>query len=239
LQLTHTVFAFISGSLPVLPNFEPRVPLTAAPRPARVPEGNSLMASSGQSNRSQFQIGNTCVSPASVGRAGLNLSRTELRDPRRKRSHSAPTACACSPAQGLCLLGTGWANPQQAGLPVPPKLASMHLPLAGPEPAERATNHSRLATAFSLAASSVEANRYTARLELPVTHSKQTPLVLSNRYKNAPPVRVPSWLPNPLHPSLLPGTHIQTVIAVTPTKQTTALLSTRYKKPPPGGVTKC
>jgi hypothetical protein len=178
LTLTRTVFVLtprVLQSLPpclFTPNFEPAVPLTAALRPAKVPWGNSRMASSGQSNRSQFQIGNTCVSPAGVGRAGMNLSRAKPRGPRRKRRHDAHTACASSLAQGLCLLGTGGANAQQAGLPVPPKVASKHLPLAGPVPAERAT-------AFS--------NRYTARVECPLTHSKLTSLVLSNRYKKPPP----------------------------------------------------
>jgi hypothetical protein len=177
------------------------------------------MASSGQSNRRQFQIGNTCVSPAGVGRAGIH--------PRRKRRHDAHTACASSLAQGLCLLGTGGANAQQAGLPVPPKLASKHSPLAGPEPAERATNHSPLATAFS--------NRYTARVECPLTHSKQMSLVLSNRYKFVPPVGATSWLPT--RPTLrISNRYIPRIeIAVTPSKQTTVALSTRYKRPPPGG----
>jgi hypothetical protein len=50
------------------------------------------------------------------------------------------------------------------------------------------TSHQPLATShcISPAASSVEANRYTPRLEPLVTHSKQTTVVLSNRYKCRP-----------------------------------------------------
>jgi hypothetical protein len=39
---------------------------------------------------------------------------------------------------------------------------------------------------ISLAASCVEANRYTVRIEIAVTHSKQTTVVLSNRYNGTP-----------------------------------------------------
>ena len=49
---------------------------------------------------------------------------------------------------------------------------------------------------ISLAASSVEANRYTLRIEIAVTPGKQTTVVLSNRYKKPPPGGVASWLPH-------------------------------------------
>jgi hypothetical protein len=50
-------------------------------------------------------------------------------------------------------------------------------PLASWEPLEVVTGHSTPATSHCIS------NRNTARLECPVTHSKQTSLVLSNRYK--------------------------------------------------------
>jgi hypothetical protein len=57
-----------------------------------------------------------------------------------------------------------------------------------PRGAEGVTSHQSPVTShcISPAASSVEANRYTPRLEPLVTHSKQTAVVLSNRYKCRP-----------------------------------------------------
>ena len=102
--------------------------------------------------------------------------------------------------------------------------------LASWEPLEGVTSHSSLATSHCIS------NRYTARLECPVTHSKQTSLVLSNRYEFAPPGGVPSGLlPRPAHYRSNRNT-VETGFAVTRTKQTTAVLSNRNKKTPPGGV---
>ena len=99
-------------------------------------------------------------------------------------------------------------------------------------------------------------NRYTARIEIAVTHSKQTTVVLSNRYKKPSPRGVPSWLltirrgsgsraspprrtrRGAYHPTLRisNGYSVQTGFAVTPTKQTTVVLSNGYRKPSPRGV---
>jgi hypothetical protein len=95
------------------------------------------------------------------------------------------------------------------------------------------TSHSSLITSHCLF------NRYTVRVEIAVTHSKQTAVVHSNRYKKLPPGGVATWLPPSPHSRVLPGTHLQTGIAVTLSKQTTGAFSTRYKKSPPGGVPKC
>jgi hypothetical protein len=83
----------------------------------------------------------------------------------------------------------------------------------------------------------VISNRYTPQLELPATHSKQTTVVLSNRYKKPPPGGVASWLPHRLTLRISNRNTPETGFAVTPTKQTTVVLSNRNKKPPPpGGV---
>jgi hypothetical protein len=153
------------------------------------------------------------------GRAGFQ--------PRRKRRHGAHTTCASSLAQGLCLLGTGWANPRQAGLPVPPKLATNHSPLCGPEPTERATNHSPLATLI-LPGTLMQTG-------FPVTPSKQTTVVLSNRYKKPPPGGVATWLPFRPTGRISNRNTPETGFTVTLSKQTTAVLSNRNKKPPPPG----
>jgi hypothetical protein len=97
---------------------------------------------------------------------------------------------------------------------------------------------------ISLAASSVEAcppdlwraNRNTSETGIAVTPSKQTTVVLSNRYKRLPPGGVASWLP--FRPALSTSNRytVRIEIDVTPSKQTTVVLSNRYKKPPPGGV---
>jgi hypothetical protein len=82
-------------------------------------------------------------------------------------------------------------------------------------------------------------NRYTARIEITVTYSKQTTAVLSNRYKRLSPGGVPSGLPP--CPALCCSNRNtpETGIAVTPTKQTTAVLSNRNKKTPPGEYLDC
>jgi len=54
--------------------------------------------------------------------------------------------------------------------------------------AEGITSHQPLATSHCIS------NRYTPRLEPPVTHSKQTTVVLSNRYKFVPSGGMASWL---------------------------------------------
>jgi hypothetical protein len=99
-------------------------------------------------------------------------------------------------------------------------------------------------------------NRYTPRLECPVTHLKQTTVVLSSRYKCRPgegsasrwkivtegtlfcflpPGGVTSWLP--FRPALSNFNRytVRIEIAATCSKQTTPAFSTRYKKPPPRG----
>jgi hypothetical protein len=92
-----------------------------------------------------------------------------------------------------------------------------------------ATNHSPLATAFS--------NRYTARVESALTHSKQTSLVLSSRYKFVPPGGVTSWLPHHLGLRHSNRNTSETGFPVTHSKQTTVVLSNRNKKTPPRGAT--
>jgi hypothetical protein len=47
------------------------------------------------------QLSGPTRSLSSTGRAGMNLSRTELRGPRRKGIPAPSTACACSPAQAF------------------------------------------------------------------------------------------------------------------------------------------
>jgi hypothetical protein len=81
-------------------------------------------------------------------------------------------------------------------------------PPACPErsPAPDGAGRSRRAPqpCISLAASSVEANRYTARVDCPLTYSKQTSLVLSNRYKFVPSGGVASWLTHRPHRHFYP-----------------------------------
>jgi hypothetical protein len=64
--------------------------------------------------------------------------------------------------------------------------------------AKRVTSHSPLATNHCLS------NRYTAQVDCPVTHSKQTSLVLSNRYKFVPSGGVASWLTHRPHRHFYP-----------------------------------
>jgi len=92
------------------------------------------------------------------------------------------------------------------------------------------TGHSALAT------SHCNSNHYTVRIESPVTPTKQTAVVLSNRYKKPSPMGVPSWLPS--RPAIRGSNRNtpETGIAVTPTKQTAGSFSNRYKKPSPRGV---
>jgi hypothetical protein len=92
-----------------------------------------------------------------------------------------------------------------------------------------ATSHSPLAT------SHCNSNRYTLRIESPVTPTKQTTVVLSNRYKKSSPGGVPSRLPPWLALRTSNRNTSETEFAVTPRKQTTAVLSNRNKKTPPGG----
>jgi hypothetical protein len=67
------------------PNFAPSVPLTAASRPARVPWGKCRVGWSGQSSRSQFQIGKSflrsrrlCRRSPAQSRGGQVLTLTPL-----------------------------------------------------------------------------------------------------------------------------------------------------------------
>jgi len=59
--------------LATLPHFVPRVLLTAAIRPARVPRGNCRVSCSGQSRRGQFQIGKSSQHSRRVGGRVLAL----------------------------------------------------------------------------------------------------------------------------------------------------------------------
>jgi len=162
-------------------------------RPAwRVPNGSAGSYSS-QSSRGQFQIGNACVSAPGIGRVGITrFWRPDdlYREPRRKRSTGLPTACACSLAQGLCLLGSDWANPRQAGLPVPLKLATNHS-LVSSLPRwlslTRFFSSSDVTSQPTLATSRWTSTRYTVKTEFAVTHSKQTTEAFSTRYKKPPP----------------------------------------------------
>jgi hypothetical protein len=81
-------------------------------------------------------------------------------------------------------------------------------------------------------------NRYTLRIEIAVTPSKQTAVVLSNRYTGTPPGRVAFWLPPWLALCSSNRNTPETGIAVTPRKQTSGVLSNRNKKPSPRGVTR-
>jgi len=91
------------------------------------------------------------------------------------------------------------------------------------------TSHSSLITNHCLS------NRYTARVEIAVTCSKQRTVVLSNRYKKSSPRGVATWLPPVVALDHSNRNNPETGIAVTHSKQTTAVLSNRNKKTPPGG----
>jgi hypothetical protein len=80
-------------------------------------------------------------------------------------------------------------------------------------------------------------NRYAVQTGLLLTPTKQTTVVLSNRYDPTPLVGVPSWLPS--RPALCRSNRNtpETGFLLTPTKQTTVVLSNRNKKPPPRGST--
>ena len=80
-----------------------------------------------------------------------------------------------------------------------------------------------------------ESNRYTARIESTVTPTKQTAVVLSNRYKKLSPLGVATWLPPVVALDHSNRNNPETGIAVTHSKQTKAVLSNRNKKTPPGG----
>jgi len=75
-----------------------------------------------------------------------------------------------------------------------------------------------------------------AQTGFPLTHRKQTTVVLSSRYKKPAPVGAASWLPH--DPGRISNRNsVETGFAVTHSKQTTVVLSNRNKKPPPRGVT--
>ena len=80
----------------------------------------------------------------------------------------------------------------------------------------------------------VISNRHTPRIELPVTHSKQATVVLSNRYKKLPPGGVAFWLPHPPTLRISNRNRAETGFPLIHRKQTTAVLSNRNKKTPPG-----
>ena len=200
--------------LATLPHFVPRVLLTAAIRPARVPRGNCRVSCSGQSRRGQFQIGKSSQHSRRVGGRVLAL-------PPLATNHSLLTTSSSN--RHIPELEFGLTPSIVSNL----KFSNRHT-LAR---RSFATCHSPLATAFS--------NRYTARVECPLTHSKQTSLVLSNRYKFVPPGGVTSWLPHHLGLRHSNRNTSETGFPVTHSKQTTVVLSNRNKKTPPGGVTKC
>jgi hypothetical protein len=192
--------------LPPYPNFEPRVLLTAAIRPARVPRGNCRVSCGGESNRSQFQI----------GKASRRVGGRVLALPPPATNHSLLTTSSSN--RHILELEFELTPCPVSNL----KFSNRHT-LAR---RSFATCHPPLATAFS--------NRYTARVECPLTHSKQTTLVLSNRYKFVPTGGVASWLPH--GPTLCGSNRntSETGFPVTHSKQTTVVLSNRNKKTPPG-----
>jgi hypothetical protein len=91
------------------------------------------------------------------------------------------------------------------------------------------TSHQPLAT------SHCNSNRYTPRLEPPVTRSKQSAVVLSNRYKFVPSGGVASWLTHrprrPFYPVQRESRN-----RCKPFPVSNLIFSTRYKKPSPRGV---
>jgi len=174
------------------------------------------MSCSGESNRSQFQIGKSSLRSRRLGGKALPLSVLTT-------NHSPLTTSSSNrhiPELEFQL------NP----CPVSNLKFSNRHTLAR---RSFATNHESLLTNHRLS------NRYTARVEGPLTHSKQTSLVLSNRYKFVPPGGVTSWLPHHLGLRHSNRNTSETGFPVTHSKQTTVVLSNRNKKTPPGGVTKC
>jgi hypothetical protein len=105
-----------------------------------------------------------------------------------------------------------------------------NFPLQGKHLQPAFTNH------YSPIANRGLSNRNKAETGLPVTLSKQTTVVLSNRNKKPPPGGVPSGLLRRPHTRLSTRYIVRIEIAVTLSKQTTEAISTRYKRPPPGGV---
>jgi hypothetical protein len=147
-----------------------------------------------------------------------------------RHSRACPACPACpEPAAAGGQHGRGelaeWERPAGAAF-----LGSrVALPEEGALPMEVAS-HSALAT------SHCNSNRYTLRIESPVTPTKQTAVVLSNRYKKPSPREVPPGLPP--CPALRSSNRNtpETGIAVTYSKQTVGSFSNRYKKPSPRGV---
>jgi len=183
------------------------------------------MASGGQSNRSQFQI----------GKASLRSRRLCRRS--RAQSRGGPGLTWSPLANSHSPIATGFAYSSHPVSRIPAILMKT-------KGIRSSTDHTMPRRSFvtnhdSRFTNHFFSNRYTARVECLLTHSKQTSLVLSNRYKFVPPGRVTSWLPPPSTHRISNRYIPRIEIAVTPSKQTTVVLSTRYKRPPPRGVLLC
>jgi hypothetical protein len=157
--------------LAALPHFVPMVPLTAASRPARVPLGNSRMASSGQSSRGQFQIGKSSPRFRRLGGEALPLSPLAT-------NHSPLTTVFPYSSHPVSRILAMFMKTKGIRISTRHTLARRSF-VANHQ--SRVTNHTH-----SLAASFLEANGYSLQTGFPVTHSKQTTVVLSNRYDPTP-----------------------------------------------------
>ncbi len=167
---------------------EPVVLLTPALRPAKVPWGNCRVSCSGQSSRGQFQIGKAPLRSRRLRGESLTLSslathHSSLATAFAYSSHPVSRIPAMlMKAKGI-IISTRHTMSHRS-------FVTNHQPALSLPDGLPVTNH-----CLSLAASSVEATRYTLQTRLAVTHSKQTTAVLSNRYEKPPPAGVTSWLP--------------------------------------------
>jgi hypothetical protein len=172
--------AIQENGVPRKSKIETVVLLTPALRPARVPWGKSRMRSSGESNRMQFQIGNTCLRTRRLCRRFRARSRggESLTLSRLVTNHSPLTTGFPYSSHPVCRIPTMFMKTKGIRISTRHTLARRSF-VANHQ--SRVTNHTH-----SLAASFLEANGYSLQTGFPVTHSKQTTVVLSNRYDPSP-----------------------------------------------------
>jgi len=199
------------------------------------------MASGGQSNRSQFQIGKASLRSRPLYRRSRAQSRgpnpVRIVIPSKSAAADAPRGAQALPlsplATGHSPVATGFAYTTH---PVS-RILSMFLKTKG---IRISTGHRMPRRSFVTnhelqLPNHCFSNRYTVRIEIAVTPTKQTSLVLSNRYNGTPP-----WESDDLvTPAPICISTRYTLANWTrrkPFPVSNMIFSTRYKKPPPGGV---
>jgi hypothetical protein len=173
--------AIQENGVPRKSKIETVVLLTPALRSARVPWGKSRMRSSGESNRMQFQIGNTCLRTRRLCRRFRARSRggESLTLSRLVTNHSPLTTGFPYSSHPVCRIPTMFMKTK--GI----RISTRHIL------ARRScvTNHKSRFTNHCIS------NRNTPETGFAATLRKQTTVVLSNRNKKLPPGGVASWLP--------------------------------------------